>query len=210
MTYNPTERNLESAFWDERFKEEVYAYGLEPNDFLREQVDLFQKGDQVLCLAEGEGRNGVFLAQHHCRVRGVDFSAKGRKKALRLAQKQGVNMDYDLADLTTYEMGRSRWNGIVSLFCHLPENQRPALYQSIKDALKPGGLFLVEAYNKRQLAYSTGGPANASHLFSLEELVRTFSEFETIVARDLERDIQEGPSHNGLSAVTQFIVRKRK
>ena len=195
-------------FWDTRYREKEYVYGVSPNDFLRGHAALFKPGDQVLSLAEGEGRNAVFLAQQGCQVRGVDFSTEGRNKALRLAHKQGVKIDYDVADLTQYEMGEARWDGIVSIFCHLVDRVRPALYRSIKRGLKPGGFFLLESYNKKQLEHDTGGPGDPAHLPSVEELKSAFDDFEIILARDLEREIQEGPYHHGLGSVTQFIARR--
>ena len=197
-----------SAFWDDRYQDEEYIYGQHPNDFLRDNANLFKNGDTVLTLAEGEGRNAVFLAQHGCKVRGVDFSVTGRAKTLQLAQKQEVSVDYDVADLTEYDMGYAKWDGIVSIFCHLSESNRSALYQSIEQALKPGGIFLLESYNKKQLEFDTGGPRELSHLLSLYELKKAFENFEMIVATDVERTIVEGNSHNGISSVTQFIARK--
>lgn len=197
-----------SAFWNDRYQDEKYIYGQHPNVFLRDNANLFQNGDTVLTLAEGEGRNAVFLAQKGCKVRGVDFSRAGRAKTLKLAQKQEVTVDYDVADLTQYYMGNAKWDGIVSIFCHLSESNRSALYQSIEQALKPGGILLLESYNKKQLEFNTGGPKELSHLLSLHELEKAFKNFEMIVAQDVEREIVEGHCHNGMSSVTQFIARK--
>jgi cyclopropane fatty-acyl-phospholipid synthase-like methyltransferase len=196
-------------FWDTRYRDQGYVYGLNPNDFLREHATLFKAGDKVLSLAEGEGRNAVFLAQQGCKVCGVDFSAEGRKKALRLAQQHGVEIDYDVADLTQYDMGEAIWDGIVSIFCHLVDRARPAVYRAIKRGLKPSGLFLLESYNKKQLEFDTGGPRDATHLPSLEELQRAFDDFEFVVAQDIKREVREGQCHVGLSSVTQFIARRR-
>mgnify|MGYP001803443981 FL=1 len=197
-----------SAFWDDRYQDEEYIYGQHPNDFLRDNANLFRNGDTVLTLAEGEGRNAVFLAQHGCQVRSVDFSVAGRAKTLQLAQKQKVSVEYDVADITQYDMGYAKWDGIVSIFCHLSESNRSALYQSIEQALKPGGIFLLESYNKKQLEFDTGGPRELSYLLSLYELKKAFKNFEMIVATDVERAIVEGNSHNGTSSVTQFIASK--
>ena len=197
-----------SAFWNNRYEDEEYLYGQHSNNFLRDHATLFKNGNAVLTLAEGEGRNAVFLAQHGCKVRGVDFSIAGRKKTLQLAQKQGVIVDYDVADLTQYDMGCAKWDGIVSIFCHLSENNRLALYQSIKQALKPGGIFLLESYNKKQMKFDTGGPREVSYLLSLYELKKAFENFDMILTQDVERAILEGRSHNGISSVTQFIARK--
>lgn len=197
-----------SEFWNERFKNQDYMYGVHVNDFLKEQAHRIEEGGKVLNLAEGEGRNAVYLAEQGYDVRGVDFSAHGRDKAMKLAQQRNVVIAYELADLTTYDMGASNWDAIVSIFCHMHETERPGLYRSIKQALKPGGLFVQEVYNKKQLAYGTGGPGDPAHLGSLQELKEAFEGFEVILAQDIEREIHEGEFHFGNSAVTQFIARK--
>jgi SAM-dependent methyltransferase len=203
-----TQTFTESEYWDERYRDEAYFYGFSPNDFLREHAGLFKAGDRVLSLAEGEGRNAVFLAQRGCKVRGVDFSARGYEKAMELARRQVVSIEYDVADLTQYNMGDAQWDGVVSIFCHLSERDRPALYRSIKRGLKPRGVFLLESYNKQQLDFGTGGPKEISHLVSLSDLTGAFGDFEILLARDILRDVQEGTHHNGAGSVTQFIVRK--
>ena len=195
-------------FWDERYKPEAYLYGDEPNDFLREHAGLFRPGDQILSLAEGEGRNAVFLAQQNYQVQGVDFSTEGQAKALGLAKTRGVSIDYVLADLTQYDMGIDAWDGVVSIFCHLSSRDRPPLYAAISAALKPGGVFLLEGYNAAQLSYCTGGPKDVDYLTSLDMLVEAFRGFEIILAQDTVHDIREGLGHTGPGSVTQFIARK--
>jgi len=197
-----------AGFWNDRYGEADYVYGIRPNDFLRENAALLDPGGAVLSLAEGEGRNAVFLARQGYKVQGVDFSQAGRNKALQLAGRFRVEIAYDVADLATYPMGEAKWDGIVSIFCHLSEEHRPGLFQSVKRALKPGGVLLLEAYNKKQLAYGTGGPKDAAQLLSLAELTLAFEGFEIVRAEDAEREIQEGPFHNGRGSVTQFIARK--
>jgi SAM-dependent methyltransferase len=203
-----TQTFTESEYWDERYRDEAYFYGFSPNDFLREHASLFKGGDSLLSLAEGEGRNAVFLARQGCAVRGVDFSARGYEKAMELGRRQGVSIEYEVADLTQYDMGEAKWDGIVSVFCHLGEADRPAVYRSIKRGLKPGGIFLLESYNKKQLDYGTGGPKDVSYLVSLADLKGAFEEFEVLLARDIVRDVHEGAHHNGAGSVTQFVASK--
>lgn len=199
---------VESAFWDDRYRQNEFAYGSSPNDFLREHsVHFSKKGTAVLTLGEGEGRNAVFLAQMGCIVRGVDFSPAGREKALQLAKRRRVEIDYMVADLTEYEMGTNAWDGVVSIFCHLSDKDRPALFSSISRALKPGGIFLLESYNRQQLDFGTGGPRDGSFLLSLDELENAFPSFEILVGQEIERAVVEGTHHQGRSSVTQFIAR---
>ena len=197
-----------SEFWNERYENESYMYGVNANDFLQAQAHLIYQGGRVLSLAEGEGRNAVYLAQQGYRVRGVDFSSKGREKALNLAQTQKVSIEYDLADLTRYELGVASWDAVVSIFCHLHDTDRLAVYELVKRALKPGGVFILEAYNRKQLQYGTGGPSDASYLASLDQLKAFFEEFGIVLEQDIVREIYEGEHHYGLSAVTQFVARK--
>lgn len=198
----------EADFWDERYKHDSYLYGAEPNDLLREHASLFRSGGRVLSLAEGEGRNAVFLAEQGCLVQGVDFSPEGQAKALALAEARGVAIDYVLADLTQYSMGSEAWDGIVSIFCHMASHDRPSLYAAIMAALKPGGVFLLEGYNAAQLSYSTGGPKDVDYLTSLDMLMEAFKGFEILLAQDTVHDIREGLGHTGSGSVTQFIARK--
>jgi len=200
--------STETEFWNARYREEDYAYGEQPNTFLEAHAGLFEKGQSILSLAEGEGRNGVFLARQGCRVTGVDFSTAGRDKAMQLARKHGVALCYALADLTTYDMGENAWHGIVSIFCHLSTEERGGLFAAVKKALEPGGSFLLESYNKHQLSHGTGGPRDAGHLLALSEVSASFADWDIQLAREIERDVREGPYHHGLSAVTQFIAHK--
>ncbi len=197
-----------SEFWNERYQSADYMYGVQANDFLRAQAHCIKQGGRVLSLAEGEGRNAVYLAKQGCQVRGVDFSAEGHRKAMELAERQEVIIDYDLADLTSYNMGEAEWDAVVSIFCHLHLTERVAVYEAVKGALKPGGVFIFEAYNANQLEHGTGGPGDASFLASLGQLRKVFEGFEILLAQDVVREIHEGEHHFGTSAVTQFVARK--
>jgi SAM-dependent methyltransferase len=195
-------------FWNDRYKREVYAYGSEPNDFLRQHAGLFPERSRIVSLAEGEGRNAVFLARQGHVVRGLDFSEEGQRKALRLAEAHGVRIEYELADLCHYDLGEAAWDGVVSVFCHLSENDRPSLFASVARALKPGGIFLLESYNKAQIDLGTGGPKDVAYLLAKVELEQAFQEFEILLCRDRLRTIEEGDHHSGTGSVTQFIAWK--
>jgi SAM-dependent methyltransferase len=195
-------------FWNDRYKREDYVYGSAPNDFLHEHASLFPAGSRIVSLAEGEGRNAVFLARQGHLVRGLDFSEEGQRKALRLAEAHGVQIEYELADLCRYDLGEAAWDGVVSVFCHLSEDDRPGLFRALKRALRPGGIFLLESYNKEQLPLGTGGPKDAAYLLSKIELEQTFQDFEILLCQDLLRMIEEGDHHSGTGSVTQFIARK--
>ena len=147
--------------WDARYRTDDFVFGTAPNDFLAAEVARIPKG-AVLCLGEGEGRNGVHLASLGYAVTGVDGSEVGLAKARRLAEARGVVLDTVVADLATFDLGEQRWQGIVSIFVHLPSALRADLYPRVVRALAPGGVLLLEAYTPRQHGIGgVGGPPPA-------------------------------------------------
>lgn len=194
-------------FWDERYGEPGYAYGEEPNDFLREVAPSLAPG-RVLCLGEGEGRNGVFLAGLGHSVTAADASAVGLEKALALAARRGVRLSTVHADLTLHELGEGCWDAVVSIWFHLASHARRAVHGRVRQALAPGGLFIVEAYAPAQLALGTGGPRDADLLVSAASLDEDFAGFERVRAAETERWVDEGRYHQGRSAVTQAVFRR--
>jgi hypothetical protein len=195
--------------WDERYGDARYYYGTEPNDFLREHAAAIPAGGTVLSLGEGEGRNAVFLAGLGLSVVALDQSAVGLGKARRLASVRGVNIDTLVADLNEYRIEADHWDGIVSIWCHMPRAVRPALHRQIMLGLKPGGVLLLEAYTPAQISHGTGGPKSIDLLPTLDELREDLGEFELVHALERERIVQEGPGHTGLSAVVQIIAKRR-
>lgn len=196
--------------WDERYSKTDYHYGTEPNDFLRAHVDVLLKGknERVLCLADGEGRNSVYVAGLGAQATAVDISQVGLKKAEQLAIQKGVQIETIHADLGQYVFQPNAYHGVVMIFCHLPPPLRPHLYQQIRGALKPGGWLLLEGYNEQQLGRGTGGPPTAELMLNLDELQREFASFHVLHAENTVRPIIEGTGHNGDGAVCQFIARK--
>ena len=199
---------MDVTFWDDRYAAEDYAYGLEPNDFVAE-VTMHVPEGQVLCLAEGEGRNAVHLAKLGHRVTAVDQSAMGLAKARRLAEANGVVIETVHADLKSYEIMPSAWAGIVATFAHLPPPLRRKVHAAVVQGLMPGGVFILEAYTPAQLALGTGGPKVPELLMSLDGLRNELSGLEFIVAQEIERDMIEGNFHHGRGAVVQILARRR-
>lgn len=197
-------------FWNERFKNAEYAYGTEPNIFLKQHAFYFKPGQKVLFISEGEGRNSVFLAKQGVHVSAVDFSDEGRKKALALATLNDVHIAYTVADLNDYDFGVEKWDGIVSIFAHTASKLRFDLYTRMAVALKRDGVFMLEAYTVKQLTYKTGGPSDADWMPSLAELGKYFQTFGVAHAQELDRFIEEGRYHQGMSAVVQWIAIKQK
>jgi hypothetical protein len=196
------------SMWDQRYAGDGFFYGTEPNDFLRDEVGVFPAGAEVLCLAEGEGRNGVFLATRGLRVTGVDGSSVGLAKAQRLAKQNDVVIETIVADLGEWDLGEARWDAVVSIWAHLPAPVRAALHPRIARAIRPGGLLFVEHYHPKQIPYKTGGPPDPTWMLTLDELARDFAGWEQVHTFEGERDVREGAGHGGLSYVTQAILRK--
>ncbi|WP_258239613.1 SAM-dependent methyltransferase [Pseudidiomarina homiensis] len=197
--------------WDERYNTEEYIYGTAPNDFLQEHAtDLLAPHEQahVLCVADGEGRNSVYLTELGAHVCAMDISSVALKKAVKLAEQRGVSIQTEVVDLTQAELPKAHYDGIVAIFCHLPGSGRAHLYEQIAASLKPGGFFLLEGYTTAQLGRGTGGPDNADLMISKVELERAFKGYTIQVSQEIERDIHEGDRHNGRGAVCQFIARK--
>lgn len=194
--------------WDARYAEAGFAYGTEPNDFLRAEATRLAPGSRVLCLAEGEGRNAVFLAGLGHTVHAVDGSAVGLQKASALAASRGVALSTEVADLADWDPGEARWDAIVSIWAHLPPPIRAALHRRVVNALAPGGLLLLEAYTPEQVALGTGGPPSAAMMMTPEGLRSELTGlvFERLEA--LEREVSEGRYHQGRSAVLQAVARK--
>jgi SAM-dependent methyltransferase len=199
---------MDPAFWDGRYGRGEYFYGTEPNDFLKERASVFTPGGEVLCLADGEGRNGVFLATLGMRVTAVDLSPVGLEKAEKLASDRGVSIETVVADLAVWDLGADRWDAIVSIWAHLPAVVRSALHPRIARAVRPGGVLFIEHYHPHQIPYQTGGPPDPTMMLTLEEIDRDFPDWERVHTFEGERDVQEGAGHGGLSYVTQAILRR--
>jgi len=195
--------------WDEKYGAPGHYYGTEPNRFLREHHAVIPAGGAVLCLAEGEGRNAVFLAQQGYRVLAVDQSPVGLHKAERLATERGVEIETIVADLADYRIEPGRWDGIVSIWCHLPPPLRAAVYGQAVAGLRVGGAFLLEAYTPEQLRYGTGGPKSADLMPTLAELRTELDGLDLVHAVEREREVLEGQGHFGLSAVVDIVAVKR-
>ena len=193
--------------WDDRYNESGYAYGESPNDYL---VSVAQKmtGNQVLSLAEGEGRNAVYLATEGYDVTAVDSSAVGLKKAQALAKKNQVNINTVITDLADFMPGIEQWDAVVSIFCHLPAPIRGQLHKRVIAALRSGGVLILEAYRPQQLEFATGGPGDANLMMTLEQLEKELSGLTFEIAREIERDVVEGKYHHGRAAVVQILARK--
>ncbi|WP_414054379.1 class I SAM-dependent methyltransferase [Macrococcus equi] len=196
--------------WDEKFKDETYLYGEEANQFVKEQ---FEKGHgSIACLAEGEGRNAVYLAGLGYDVTAYDYAEEGLKKTKRLADKHHVEVNTRLADLTIENaVEEGAYDYAVMIFGHVEEKSQPTLFKNLIHAVKPGGKIYFEVYSKAQLDYGTGGPKKYEMLYDLED-VKNYCEtndVDTIELIEKEVERHEGDKHNGKCRVIQGIVEKK-
>ncbi|MFT6984637.1 MAG: SAM-dependent methyltransferase [Psychromonas sp.] len=197
--------------WDQRYDEEEFAYGSAANDFLKQEFLRIPKGGRVLCLAEGQGRNAVFLAMQGYQVTAVDQSAVGLQKAKILALEYGVEISTEVADLNDYDLGCKAWEGIVSIAAHVPPLLRKKVHGQIANALTSDGIFILEAYTQRQLEMDgVGGPppSQGALFMSLDALQVELKGLKFIIGTEIERNISEGKYHQGESAVVQVVACK--
>lgn len=194
--------------WNEKYQGQDYFYGTEPNDFLRAIANTWTTPKKILCIAEGEGRNAVFLARLGHQVSAIDSSSVARDKALALAEANNLHIDYQLADLNEFDFGIEQWDAIVSIFCHLPATLRQKVHQGVEAGLVADGLFIMEAYNPRQLDFATGGPKDINLLYNLDTIKQDFTKLDWQQSQSIERFIHEGQGHNGNSAVIQIVAQK--
>ena len=198
---------MKTTNWDQRYSEPGFIYGTTPNSFLVSVVDRIPPG-RVLMLAEGEGRNAVYLASRGFQITAVDGSAVGLGKALELAAERGVSLTTIVADLGEFEIEPEKWDAAVSCFCHIPAAIRIPLHRKVVQGLKPGGVFVLEAFSKEQMDYDTGGHKSLDMLMSVKELRQELDGLDFIHAATLVRDVKEGRGHTGLASVVQILAAK--
>lgn len=203
----PRESGTPADMWNERYAMPGFAYGTAPNDFLRARIDDLPDGP-VLSLAEGEGRNALFLATNGHSVTAVEMSWVALNKATQLASEHGIRLHGVLSNLADYDPGEAGWAGVVLIWCHLPPALRQQVHARVVRALKPGGVVILEAYTPAQLAHGTGGPQSTEMLYTAEMLKQDFAGLEFLVLEEKEREVHEGRYHNGPSAVVQLVARK--
>jgi SAM-dependent methyltransferase len=190
--------------WDERYAGEGWAFGTEPNDFLRQEAHRIPPG-RVLCLGEGEGRNSTFLAEEGYEVVGVDQSQVGMDKAQALAQERGVFVETVVSSIEDFDLTEEEWQGIVSIFFHVPPELRKKVNRSVVLGLTPGGVLILEAFTPRQLELDSGGPPHREALVSLSTLEEELGGLDLVLAQEVEREILEGRMHTGECSVVQIV-----
>jgi SAM-dependent methyltransferase len=198
---------MNSDFWNQRYNIEGFFYGTEPNDFVQQVAPQLPSGP-ILCLAEGEGRNAVYLASLGHAVTAVDQSASGLAKARKLAAKRNLAIETTVADLAGFSIAPGAWSGIVAIFAHLPPELRRSVHHEVVSGLRPGGLYVLEAYTPDQLAFGTGGPKDPAMLMTLAELRNELAGLEFLIGREVVRKVVEGTGHTGRAATVQVLARR--
>lgn len=196
--------------WNQRFAgADGYLFGTEPNEYLRDHAGEFEPGGRVLCVADGEGRNGVWLARRGMQVDAFDIAEAGVEKARKLAAAAGVTVNYDVADCDGWRWPVEAYDAVVAIFIQFADPaMRERLFARMCAALKPGGLLVLQGYTPKQLEYKTGGPPILSHLYTADMLRAAFDALELIALKEYEADLTEGSQHSGRSALVGMIARK--
>lgn len=199
--------------WNDRYAGEEFAYGEEPNNYLKEQLTKFDTG-KILFPAEGEGRNAVFAAKLDWTVSAFDISNEGLKKALQLAEKNEVTIDYQIGELQALNYQEGQFDVIALIYAHFPANIKSQLHKELDKYLRKGGIIIFEAFSKNHLDYlakneKVGGPKDIESLFSIEEIETDFNNYEIIELKETVIHLNEGIYHNGEGSVIRFVGRKK-
>lgn len=199
------------TFWNERFSQagEGYLFGAEPNHFLSAQANYFHPGMRVLSVADGEGRNGTWLAQQGMEVTALEISPVALAKARRLAASRNVSVNFVQADALAWQWPGAAYDAVAAIFIQFATPaERDPLFAHIKHTLKPGGLLLLQGYTPRQLEYRTGGPPLAENMYTEAMLRAAFADMEILYLREHDDFISEGVGHHGMSALIDLVARK--
>jgi len=196
------------AQWNQRYAGDAYVFGEAPNAFLQSQAALLRPGMSALAVADGEGRNGVWLAKRRLDVTAVDFSPVALAKSRKLAAREGVAIDILCADLLDWNWGHARFDLVAVIFIQFGPAERAIFFDRLKAALKPGGLVMLQAYTPKQLEHRTGGPPQLDHLYTEAMLRAQFVDYAILQLREHEAVLDEGKRHVGKSALVELVARK--
>jgi len=197
------------ATWDKRYQAEGYIFGTAPNAFLAWQADRLKPGQRALCVADGEGRNSVWLAEQGLQVRAFDISPVAVEKARKLAVARKVAVGFEIADIQNFEWPAAAFDVVVAIFVQFADpSWRSFMFRAMLDALAPGGLLLLQGYTPRQLEFKTGGPPQAAHMYTKDLLRESFAGCEILHLAEHDDVIEEGRQHAGMSALIDLVARK--
>lgn len=194
-------------FWNERYGQDEYVYGTHPNDFFKAQLDTIPTPGKLLLLAEGEGRNAVYAAERGWQVTAVDFSEKGREKALALAESRGVELDYHIGDVAQFDLVKlGPWDAIGLIYSHFPSSLRAKIFPKCLSALRPDGRIILELFTPEQLNYTSGGPKDVDLLYTADQARHDFVGAASIQVEEVKIELNESRYHQGPAAVVRAVV----
>ncbi|MCB9256155.1 MAG: class I SAM-dependent methyltransferase [Chitinophagales bacterium] len=201
-------------FWDSRYKEETYAYGIAPNVFLKESLDSLKLSGKMLFPAEGEGRNAVYAAKNGLEAYAFDISEEGKVKATKLAEQEGVHIHYQVGNFFDLDLAKESYDAIALIYAHFPPSIAQSYYPKLLSMMKPGAYLILEGFSTKNLEYraknpNIGGPDKLEMLLSMEGIQAVFSELELILLEEKEVELNEGLYHKGTGSVIRFIGRKK-
>ena len=201
---NPKER------WSQRFETKEYIFGEMPNKYLVSQRSQLKSG-KVLAIADGEGRNGVWLAEQGLQVDSFEFIESAVTKAQKLASSRGVEVNAMCSDWQSFDWKPSEYDNVVGIFFQFVEPEgRAEIFKKIDQVLKPGGVLILQGYSTKQMDYNTGGPGKIDHLYDADLLRNSFKNYEVIDLQVYEAEIHEGTAHKGMSGLVGYVARKPK
>jgi SAM-dependent methyltransferase len=195
-------------FWNERYSSEEYVYGENPNHFLKEQLEKITVPGKLLLPGEGEGRNAVYAAKLGWEVEAYDQSTTGKLKAIILADKNNVKINYHIEDLLEFTPSKNFYDAVAIIYVHLNTKLRKSFNEKIIEALKPGGKIILELFSKDQLGKTSGGPQDLEMLYSLDEIKKDFGSLKAIILKEETINIEEGEKHSGEANVVRFVGEK--
>jgi SAM-dependent methyltransferase len=197
--------------WEGRYAAPDYIFGTAPNYFLASCQSLLPRSGKALSIADGEGRNGIWLARQGLDVLSIDFSPSAQAKAKRLAQAQEVTVAFELANVHSWQYPEAEFDVIVEIFAQFsaPADRAPK-WAGMRRALKPGGLLIIQGYTPKQLEYGTGGPKELDHFYTRGLLETAFAGFHDMRFIEEELEMHEGSAHGGMSAVIGMTARKQQ
>ncbi|MGV8990567.1 MAG: class I SAM-dependent methyltransferase [Thiobacillus sp.] len=200
---------MSSPFWDERYATDDYIFGTAPNVFLASQAGLIRSGMRALAIADGEGRNGVWLAEQGAYVHAIDVSPVALEKARKLAEERRVTLEFEQADVLNWNWPEETYNLVAAIFIQFaPPPERDRIIAGIRRALKPGGVLILQGYTPKQVEFATGGPPDAANMYTAELLRKWFGDWDITHLNEHESFISEGSHHHGLSALIDLVAIK--
>ena len=200
---------MSSDFWNARFATDEYIFGTAPNVFLASQKALVRPGMRALAVADGEGRNGVWLAEQGASVHAIDVSPAALEKARKLAAARGVTIETEQADVLNWSWPQDAYDLVAAIFIQFaPPPVRDRIIAGIRRTLKPGGVLVLQGYTPKQVEFGTGGPPNAANMYTSELLREWFGDWEIVHLAEHESVISEGSHHHGMSALIDLVARK--